>query len=405
MGHQGRRMEAVLIALLCTAVLTSCGSTKALVKKERSPGEKVPAELSCAAVAKDSRSENAVKPCAYPPIPLEEDAPRLRRFIREYAYRNRESMRRYLARAEKFLPMVRQAARDNQLPDEIAYLFMLESGADPGARSPANALGMWQFMPATARNYGLRVDSWVDERLDPEKSTRAAMLYLKDLYGMFGCWRLALSAYNSGENKLNRVLAQEDAHEYAEICSSRRLKRETREFWPRFLAIAHIVRNPEKYGFEPVRPYADDGDYVIAPVKGSYSLATLAHLADVPVNDLAESNPSLIRGMTPPRGAPFQLKVPRSAAKLVAQRLKYTPTDDPGEGHTTHVIARGETLGRLLRRYQVSRTELCNLNPDINFRKGRLRAGDRIVVPIAESTPAGNRAKERRRVSMLTSES
>ena len=109
--------------------------------------------------------------------------------------------------------MAKTIAAQSGVPEDIAYLFMLESGANTQARSPANALGMWQFMPATARSYGLRVDSWVDERLDPARSTEAAMLYLKDLYGMFGCWRLALSAYNSGENKLNRVLCQEDAAE------------------------------------------------------------------------------------------------------------------------------------------------------------------------------------------------
>ena len=140
-------------------------------------------------------------------------------------------MRKYLARAVNYLPMVHEVAREHGLPEDIGYLFMLESGANPEARSPANALGMWQFMPATARSYGLRVDRWVDERLDPRRSTEAAMLYLKDLYGMFGCWRLALSAYNSGENKLNKVLCAEDASEYDEICSSRKTQtRDTRVF-------------------------------------------------------------------------------------------------------------------------------------------------------------------------------
>ncbi len=104
-------------------------------------------------------------------------------------------MKRYLARAENHLPMVKSIANEHGLPQDLAYLLLLESGGNPEARSPANALGMWQFMPATARSYGLRVDSWVDDRLDPNKSTKAAMLYLKDLYGMFGCWRLALSAF------------------------------------------------------------------------------------------------------------------------------------------------------------------------------------------------------------------
>ena len=211
----------------------------------------------------------------------------------------RVAMRRYLVNAAEHLPTVKATTKENGLPDDIAYLVMLESGANPEARSPANALGMWQFMSATARSYGLRVDSWVDERLDPQKSTKAAMLYLKDLYGMFGCWRLALSAYNSGENKLNKVLCQEDASEYDEICSSPRLKRETREFFPRFLAMAHIAKNPEKYGFARLPDKAEEPKHDLITVDGSYSLETLARTMGVPRSRLAALNPALIRGSTP----------------------------------------------------------------------------------------------------------
>src|SRR5208337_1207257 len=218
----------------------------------------------------------------YPRLPTDEDGPRVRRFIREYAYKQRETMKQYLAAAERHLPMVKAMATENGLPDDIAYLVMLESGGNPEARSPANALGMWQFMAATARSYGLRVDSWVDERLDPEASTKAAMLYLKDLYGMFGCWRLALSAYNSGENKLNQVLCQEDADDYDEVCSSPRLKRETREFFPRFQAIAHIAKNPEKFGFAAPNGTTEDSKNDQIPIESCYSLQTLAKAIGMP---------------------------------------------------------------------------------------------------------------------------
>lgn len=180
-------LTAITGLLFC---LGGCGATSSLVKKA-SPS-KLASFLSPASHGGSKpKKKVAPKPSKFPPIPFDEDGPRVRRFIRDYAYKNRETMKRYLARAEAYLPMVTNAAQEHGLPEEVSYLFMLESGADPEARSPANALGMWQFMPATARSYGLRVDSWVDERLDPEKSTHAAMLYLKDLYGMFGCWRLA----------------------------------------------------------------------------------------------------------------------------------------------------------------------------------------------------------------------
>ena len=284
----------------CIILLGGCGSSTSLVKQDV---EYKPAAANAFSRAISAGTELKKRPVAkltsYPALPTDENSTRVRKFVREYAYGQRETMRRYLVNAAEHLPTVKATTKENGLPDDIAYLVMLESGANPEARSPANALGMWQFMSATARSYGLRVDSWVDERLDPQKSTKAAMLYLKDLYGMFGCWRLALSAYNSGENKLNKVLCQEDASDYDEICSSPRLKRETREFFPRFLAMAHIAKNPEKYGFARLPDKAEEPKHDLITVDGSYSLETLARTMGVPRSRLAALNPALIRGSTP----------------------------------------------------------------------------------------------------------
>jgi membrane-bound lytic murein transglycosylase D len=245
-------------------------------------------------------------------------------------------------------------------------------------------------MPATARSYGLRFDSWVDERLDPEKSTKAAMLYLKDLYGMFGCWRLAVSAYNSGENKLNKVLCQEDAKEYDEICSSRRLRRETREFWPRFQALAHIAKDPAKYGFGPLRLKAYQRDYGLVTTESSYSLARLAQLAGVSEQKLAEMNPSLIRNMTPDNGPTFSLKVPLDKRDVLVARLKDAPSEPP-RSQIVHVVNKGDSLGRILKRYQVSKSQLAGVNPDVNLGR-RLPKGAKIVIPVEKKEP---RAKAR----------
>jgi membrane-bound lytic murein transglycosylase D len=311
-------------------------------------------------------------------LPTEERTEKVRHFIREYAYRQRETMRQYMARAEKYLPMVKTTVREHGLPEDIAYLVMLESGANPEARSPANALGMWQFMPATARSYGLRVDSWVDERLDPEKSTKAAMLYLKDLYGMFGCWRLALSAYNSGENKLNKVLCKEDANEYDEICTSRSLKRETREFFPRFQAMAHVAKNPDKYGFSAPSEKKQEAKHEFATVDGSHSLESLAKAMGLAENRLAEINPALIRGQTP-NGSPYPLRVPVGKKEALVAQLENMPSESR-EAHIVHVVHSKENLYQICKRYQADKSQLAALNPDVNFRR-RLRAGCKIVVP------------------------
>ncbi len=334
----------------------------------------------------------------YPPVPLEERDPRVRKFIREYAYTRRETMKAYLSQAEQYLPMVRASARESGLPEDLAYLVLLESGADPEARSPANALGMWQFMPSTARSYGLRVDSWVDERLDPEKSTKAALLYLKDLYGMFGCWRLALSAYNSGENKLNKVLCQEDAGEYDEICSSRRLKRETREFLPRFQAITVIAKTPLKYGFASLVEDMPGKKHEFISIDGSYKLETLAKATDVPVSKLVDLNPALVRGVTPKEGSPFSLRLPMGKKQVLANKIKNL-NEDRGSDHMVHVVNKGENLSKILRLYQVHKKKLAELNPDLNLRR-RLRAGTKIVVPIHKVQT--RKAIENERISLLT---
>lgn len=329
------------------------------------------------------KSTSTPKSASFPPIPSEENTPRVRSFIRHYAYENRETMKNYLGMVEKHLPMLKASARANGLPEELSYLVMLESGADPEARSPANALGMWQFMPATARSYGLRVDSWVDERLDPIKSTQAAMMYLKDLYGMFGCWRLALSAYNSGENKLNKVLCQEDAQEYDEICSSRRLKRETREFFPKFLAMAVIAKNAQKYGLPSPSEAQPQEKHEIVPIEASYSLEAIARCIDEPHERMQELNPALIRGMTPSDGAPYSVRVPVGKRQLLVRKLDDLP-EEASKVHVTHIVNKGDNLSQILKRYRVNKTQLAELNPDVNLNR-KLRQGAKLVVPVNKS--------------------
>lgn len=386
-----RWVIGLLPCALCVCLIAGCGSTSALIKKQQPGSLSLSSDLAMlfrgGKKKQSPPTEKVAAPSAQslPPLPIEEAGPRVRRFVREYAYEQRRTMRQYLDGTERHLPMVKAVAKENGLPSDVAYLVMLESGGNPEARSPANALGMWQFMPATARNYGLRVDSWVDERLDPEKSSKAAMLYLKDLYSMFGCWRLALSAYNSGENKLNKVLCQEDATEYDEICSSRNLKRETKEFWPRFQAIAQIARAPEKYGFPRRDEKKFARNHAFVPVQGCYSFRTLARLMDVDADHLRELNPALVRGMTPPGDDSYPLRVPLEKKELLARSLVGKPSEEP-RSHIVHVVNRGDSITKILKRYHVERADLTGSNPDVNFRR-RLRMGDKIIIPVMKKEP------------------
>jgi len=153
-----------------------------------------------------------------------------------------------LKRANYFIPMVRKIFRQEGLPEELAYLAVVESGFNPFATSPANAAGIWQFIPSTGRRFGLRIDDYIDERRDPYKSTIAAAKYLKTLYNMFGSWELAIAAYNCGEKCVAKRLESSSATSFSEIKDT--LPSQTKEYVPRFFAILLIANNPEKYGLD-----------------------------------------------------------------------------------------------------------------------------------------------------------
>ncbi len=393
----GWRVSAIL---LCGAafLVGGCGSSSKLVKSNFDPKPILANAISKAVCFAGRDDKCKPETGSFTHVPLDESSPVVRRFIKEYAYGQRETMKRYLTQAEQYLPMVKSMAKENGAPEDLAYLFLLESGANPEARSPANALGMWQFMPATARSYGLRVDNWVDERLDPRKSTQAALTYLKDLYGMFGCWRLALSAYNSGENKMNKVLCQEDANEYDEICSSNKLKRETREFVPRFQAIAHIAKHADKYGFSKPHNKTDDPQHEFAMIEGSYSIEKLAKAMRLDLHELMELNPSLIRGMTPPEPH-YSIRIPRGKKNILLAKLKDVKPDE-GRNCIVHVVNRGDSLTRISKRYGIPKTKLAHLNPDVNFSR-KLKAGAKIFVPAKKTQTKERILKKSRRLSAL----
>jgi membrane-bound lytic murein transglycosylase D len=153
-----------------------------------------------------------------------------------------------LKRANYFMPMVRKIFRQEGLPEELAYLAVVESGFNPFATSSANAAGIWQFIPSTGRRFGLRIDDYIDERRDPYKSTIAAAKYLKTLYNMFGSWELAIAAYNCGEKCVAKRLESSSATSFSEIKDI--LPSQTKEYVPRFFAILLIANNPEKYGLD-----------------------------------------------------------------------------------------------------------------------------------------------------------
>ena len=231
----------------------------------------------------------------------------------------REVVERWLTRSGRYLPMVLDVFRQKGLPEELVFTAMIESGFNPVAVSRAGAKGLWQFMAPTARRYGLRVDRWLDERLDPEKSTVAAANYLKDLYAIFGSWELSQAAYNAGEMKILRAIEGTGTRDFWSLTRSRLLRDETKNFVPAIHAMTIIGQEPEQYGFTvtPDEPLS----YEQITVPRGTSLKHVAGLSGIPLEDLVRLNPELRLKQTPPN-APYHLKVPLGSGTALQAGLE-----------------------------------------------------------------------------------
>ena len=290
----------------------------------------------------------------------------------------REITETRLARSGRYLPMILDIFKEKGLPEELVFTAMIESGFNPVAVSKAGAKGLWQFMAPTARLYGLRVDRWKDERLDPEKSTVAAANYLRDLYTVFGSWDLAQAAYNAGEVRVQQAIQGSGSRDFWVLHRrSPHLLPETKNFVPAIHAATLIGRQPEHYGFTVVPEEPVRYDVVTVP-KGS-RLMRLAGLSGVPLADLEQLNPELWQKQIPPDTS-YELKIPlgsaaaiQAAVELDAAPRRIAPAPRAG----VHVVQAGESVWRIARQYGVSAAQLARWNglerPDRIFPGERLR--------------------------------
>ncbi|MEW5744957.1 MAG: lytic transglycosylase domain-containing protein [Nitrospirota bacterium] len=215
--------------------------------------------------------------------------------------RIRTSFGGWLQKSQEHIEMIREIFREKGLPLELAYLPLIESGFSPYAVSPAKAVGLWQFVEGTARDYSLRIDEHVDERRDPERSTRAAADYLVDLYDIFGSWSLALAAYNAGQNRIIRII---DTH--GDIYRSSSTPLETKRYVPLFVIATAIAKAPERFGFVISKAVKKETRQVI--VSRATALRTLAHRHKTTAKVLKELNPALLTEKTPPYA--YALRIP-----------------------------------------------------------------------------------------------
>jgi membrane-bound lytic murein transglycosylase D len=264
-------------------------------------------------------------------------------------------------RSGKYRPAIVKALHEAGLPEELSWLPLIESGFKIRALSRARALGPWQFIASTGYKFGLKRDLWVDERMDPEKSTRAAIAYLKELHRIFGDWTTVLAAYNCGEGRVLKCIRKQKMNyldNFWDIYTS--LPRETAFYVPKFLAVLHILNDPEAHKF--VLPPVDDPIQTEhASINKQVHLKTVAGHLDVPYSVLKDLNPELRHAATPNRA--YDLKVPKGKAQVLSAKLNDIPVwRPPVPAYVKHKIRKGETLSVLARRYGSSVRSIMLMN-------------------------------------------
>lgn len=297
----------------------------------------------------------------------------VRKRIQWYAGSNKSGLTASYARSGLYGDMIRNELARRGMPQELQWLPVVESAFKPRAYSWADAVGMWQFILDTGKRYGLRRNGFVDDRMDPYKATPAALSYLSDLYDMFDDWFLALAAYNCGEARVLRAINRHGTRDYWKL----RLPRETRNYVPKFLAVIHILDNPEQYGVElpePLPAYV----YEEIQVDKSVTLKDAAEILALPVDDMKALNTALRYSVTPADGYP--LRVPLGMGSTLMARMDEIPPANftPPPEVMKYRVRRGDTLGHIAERFRTSVRKLRSMN---NIRGSMIRIGQTLRVP------------------------
>jgi membrane-bound lytic murein transglycosylase D len=292
---------------------------------------------------------------------------------------------RYLARSTHWIPMMHAALEARGMPKDLVYLSMIESGFNYGAYSYASAVGLWQFMSGTGRDYKLRIDWWVDERRDPIASTRAALDYLSDLHRMFnGDWWLSWASYNGGQGRVMQATKKLGTTDFWKIAESNLLHTETDNYVPKLIAAAIIGKHPERYGFVGIK-YMDAWSYDEVEAPAAVSVAILAKCAGMTEEEFLDYNPGLLRWSLPPDPELQTIRI--SKGKAVAFREEFSKI--PPQERVTfarHVVKRGESLAGIAAKYGVTVSDLARVNRISNINS--IYVGMELVIPTSGSALA-----------------
>lgn len=289
-------------------------------------------------------------------------------------------------RAGKYRAMILKAFEEAGLPRELSWLPLIESGFRVRALSPARALGLWQFIPSTGYRFGLKRDEWVDERMNPEKATKSAIEYLRELHRIFGDWTTVLAAYNCGGTRVLRVIRSQNINYLDNFWDLyQRLPKETRRYVPRFMATMIILDEPEKYGIK--LPEMDPKqEYETVEVKKPMRLVNVARAMGIGAKAMEDLNPDLRHQVTPPYA--HSLKVPKGKGEVLLSKLERIPRYKPKKvpRYAFHLIRHGETLSHLANKYHVSVETIARTN---KIKKSTiLRVGQKLKIPISPKKKA-----------------
>ncbi|HEY7098729.1 MAG TPA: LysM peptidoglycan-binding domain-containing protein [Terriglobales bacterium] len=297
--------------------------------------------------------------------------------------RGRATLENALKRGGRYREMIERTLKQEGVPQDLIYLAQAESGFHPLALSRAGARGMWQFMASRANGYGLERNWWVDERQDPEKSTRAAARHLKDLFEQFGDWYLAMAAYNSGPGTVQAAVKRTGYADFWQLFRRNVLPKETRNYVPIILAVTIMAKNPAQYGLQDLVP-DEPVPYDTVKIDYPVDLRLVAECVDASATQLQDLNPSLLR-LTTPKDTEFELHIPANTKERYLSAIAAIPSD-MRVWWRYHKVAPGDTLASISKTYHTSTATIAeanNLEPD-----AELLADGKLIIPMAPGTRA-----------------
>lgn len=312
---------------------------------------------------------------ALPPL----DSPLIAR-QEQWFMNNPEYLQSMVSRAHLYLYYIAEEVEKRGMPMEIALLPAIESAYKPHAYSRARAVGLWQFIKSTGQVYGLKSNWWYDGRRDVIASTQAALDYLEKLHDEFNDWQLALAAYNCGERKIERLVAENKRKGLpTDYASLKKLPRETKNYVPRLMAMANIIADPAKYGLQ-IASIPNTEYFARIETDGQIDLGVVAKLSDMPVDDLFLINPGYQRWITDPSG-PHELLVPADKKEALLESLSKLSDEDRVQW-ARHEVRRGDTMSRVAGRYGVTVEAIRSAN---NMASNHLSVGQNLLIPVSAS--------------------